>query len=239
VTRPGGRARSAAGKGETILLHRLSKPIGLLLLIAPALFSCRADGLYHRLSEDYAPYDRLNARWSYRVSGADTTSVAWTVKSRLAFEGRDASLIESDGGDFYYAVGIGDLSEHVTRTVFAFGEDVVLESRWRPRLQRPLALGNRWEDVFRNEVIEQGVTFEIESTLTGVVEGIETVFTPVDFFEECYRVGLDIRSRITMPTGEVEETATAVTEWYAPGVGMVKRVVDGAETWELTDFFVL
>jgi hypothetical protein len=232
--------RFTAGKGRPIHRHRFPRPIALLLLIAPPLLlACRTEGLYRRLSEDYVPFDRVNARWVYKVAGEDTTTVEWTVKSRLAFEGRDASLIGSTRGDFYYAVAGDGLSEYVSRSVFAFGEEILLEARWRPRVERPLALGSRWEDVYTGEVVERGVTFGIESSLTGVVEAIETVFTPVDFFEECYRVDLDIRSRITMPTGEVEETSASVTEWYAPGVGMVKRVVDGTETWELTDFFVL
>jgi hypothetical protein len=151
----------------------------------------------------------------------------------------DASLVESTEGDFYYALSLDALQEYVFQTVFSFGEDIVLESRWRPRLERPLNLGNRWEDAFSNDVVHQGVTFSIESSLTGTVEEIETVLTPVDFFEECYRVDLDVRSRITLPTGDVEEENVRLKEWYAPGIGMVKRVVEGGDTWELIDFFVL
>ena len=185
------------------------------------------------------PYDQLNSNWVYRVTGEDTTTVEWTVVQREAFEGREAYRVESTGEDFYYAVDPGALYEFVSHTVFSFGQDLVLEERWRTRIERPLVLGNRWEDRFGNQVIQQGVTYSIESSLVGLVEAIETVLTPVDFFEETYRVGLDIRTRITQPTGEVVEENIHLTEWYAPGVGMVKRVVEGGDTWELSDYFVL
>ena len=210
----------------------LSALFGLLL-------SCRSESLFNRLSEDYFPYDKINSKWVYRVSGEDTLTVEWTLKARETFNGREASLVESTERDFYYAIEPDALLEYVTHTVFSFGEDLVLEERWRPRVERPLNLGNRWEENFVNQAVHQGVTYSIESSLTGLVEDLETVFTPVDFFEECYRVSLDIRTKITYPDGRSEEQVSHMKEWYAPGVGMVKREIDGGDIWELTDFLVL
>ncbi len=165
-------------------------------------------------------------------------TVEWTVRAREEWQGREASLIESTEGDFYYAIDDQGLDEFVSNTVFAFGRDLPLEERWRPRIERPLVLGNRWEDHYTNQVVQQGVTYSIESNFVGIVEALETVFTPVDEFRESYRVSLDIDTRVVSPTGSVEEETIQMTEWYAPGVGMVKRVVEGGDTWELTDFFV-
>jgi len=205
-----------------------------------ALFlSCRSESLFTRLGADYLPYDKINSKWVFRVTGEDTLTVEWTVRSRGAFNGREASLVESTEGDFYYAVESDALLEFVTHTVFSFGEDLILENRWRPRLEAPLNLGNSWEETFVNQVVNQGLTYSIESSLTGLVEDIETVFTPVDFFDECYRVSLEIRTKTTLPAGKTEEQVTRMREWYAPGVGMIKREIDGGDTWELTDFQVL
>jgi len=172
------------------------------------------------------------------VTGQDTLTVEWTVEALEVYQGRRASRIESSQGDFYYSVDSDALLEFVSRSVFSFGEELILEARWRKRVEQPLNLGNRWEDTFSNRVVNQGVAYSIESGLSGVVEAIEDVLTPVDFFEECYRVRLDIHSTITHPSGDREEEELHLTEWYAPGVGMVKREVGGGERLELTDYRV-
>ena len=173
------------------------------------------------------------------MTGDDTLTVEWTIAAREEVGGREASRIESSEGAFHYALEPDALLEYVTHTVFSFGQDLVLEERWRTRLERPLNVGNHWEDTFENEVVDRGVTYSIQSSIEGLVEGIEDVSTPVDFFEECYRVSFDIRTRTTLPAGTVEEDRTRMTEWYAPGVGMVKRAIEGGDTWELTDYQVL
>ena len=71
------------------------------------------------------------------------------------------------------------------------------------------------------------------------VEEIETVSTLVDFFDECYRISIVIRSTVTFPSGSTDEEVTRMLEWYAPGVGMVRREVEGGDVWELTDYLVL
>ncbi len=217
------------------------KPHKFLILLPCIclLLSCRSESLFHRLSDDYLPYDNINSRWVYRVTGQDTLTVEWTVTAREAVGGREAFRIESTEGDFHYALESDALLEFVTHTVLSFGEELVLEERWRTRLERPLNLGNRWEDTFENHLDDQGVTYSIQSSIEGMVEDIETVLTPVDFFEECYRVRLDIRSQITLPAGKVEEERTRMTEWYAPGVGMVRREIEDGDTWQLTDYQVL
>jgi hypothetical protein len=191
------------------------------------------------LSEDYLPYNQIYSNWVYRVTGEDTLTVEWTVVSREAVSGKEASRIESTEEDFFYSVESGALSEFIRHTVFSFGEVLVLEERWRPKVERPLNLGNRWEDTYVNQVLHQGVTYTIESSLEGLVESIETVFTPVDFFEECYRVSYDIHTRITFPSGDVSEESLRMKEWYAPGVGMIKREVDGGDKWELAEYIVI
>jgi hypothetical protein len=215
------------------------KKIYLLFPLVLFLLSCRTESLFNRLGEDYLPYDNVNSSWEYRVAGEDTLTVEWKVKTKAIYNGREASLIESTEEDFYYSTGPDALYEFVSRTVFSLGEDLVLEERWRPRVEKPLNLGNRWEDDFNNQVIQQGITYSIESSLTGVVEEIETVSTPVDFFDECYRVSIVSTSTITFPSGITEEDVIRVQEWYAPGVGMVRREVEGGEVWELTNYLVL
>ncbi len=211
----------------------------LLFPLIPILLSCRTESLFNRLGEDYLPYDGVNSRWEYRVAGEDTLTVEWKVKTNVVYSGREASLIESTEGDFYYSAGPDALHEFVSRSVFSLGDNIVLEERWRPRVERPLNLGNRWEDDFSNQVVHQGVTYSIESSLTGVVEEIETMSTPVDFFDECYRISIITRSRITFPSGSTEEEEVRVLEWYAPGIGMIRREVEGGGVWELTDYLVL
>jgi hypothetical protein len=234
----GDRQHLKPKRNRTISHHRLHKLFFPLLGVCLFL-ACRSESLFHRLSDDYLPYDNLNSKWVYRVTGQDTLTVEWTITVREAVGGRQASRIESTEGVFHYALESDALLEFVTHTVLSFSEELVLEERWRTRLERPLNLGNRWEETFENSVIDQGLTYSIESSIEGIVEDIETVLTPVDFFEECYRVSFEIRSRITLPAGKVEEERTRMTEWYAPGVGMVKREIEDGNSWELTDYQVL
>jgi len=215
------------------------KKIYLLIPLILVLLSCRTESLFNRLGEDYLPYDNVNSMWEFRVAGEDTLTVEWKVKSKVIYKGREASLIESTEGDFYYSAGQDALHEFVSRTIFSLGKTLVLEERWRPRVENPMNLGNRWEGDYTNQVVQQGITYSIESSLTGVVEEIETVSTPVDFFDECYRVSIVSSSTITFPSGSTEEDVIRVQEWYAPGVGMVRREVEGGEVWELTNYLVL
>jgi len=221
--------------------QRREHPIsGIIFFVLPLvlLLSCRTESIFNRLGEDYLPYDGVNSVWEYQVTGEDTVTIAWTIAAREVVGGREASLLESTEGNFYYTTDRDALHEFVSHTVFSFGENLVLEERWRKRIVKPLNLGNRWEDAFSGQVVQQGVTYSIESSVVGVVEDIETVFTPVDFFDECYRVSIETYHKITLPTGGVDEETVRMKEWYAPGVGMVKREVEGGERWELTEFIV-
>ena len=198
-------------RGTTISL-RLSHKIILSMLPLVLLLSCRTESIFNRLSENYLPYDSVNSVWKYNVMGQDTVTVEWDISAREVMGGREASLVESTEGNFYYSTDQAGLNEFVSQTVLSFGEEVVLEERWRQRVVKPLNLGNRWEDNFSNQVVHQGAAYTIESSLTGVVEDIETVFTPVDFFDECYRVRIDTYYKITLTTGGVDEETVHMPE---------------------------
>lgn len=218
----------------------LGRGAGLLpLLLAP--LACETGGLYHRLASDYAPYRGIGSEWVYQVADAsgDTSLVTWTVVASALLEGREARLIEDSGGGFSVARAEEGLFDR-TRVAVAFSSrEVVLENRWRLKLQFPLAVKARWEDAFQNAVVVEGLTFSIDERRSAIVEAVEEEATPAGLFGDAYRILFTEDQELVDPQEGTRSTLLEYREWYAPDVGLVRRVEEGGATWTLIDFVIV
>lgn len=210
-----------------------------LLFLVVLLVSCESHTFFERLASEYAPYENIGNRWEYVVTDQDTTIVEWLITRRTSMGGMSAAVVEASESTMYLAREEDGLYEWMITTRNFSDQVVVLEERWRRRIELPLATGNRWSDHFENEVQVLGLTYRIDSRLEGSVAGVEPVFTQADYFESAYAVDLVIVTRVTDPLAGVTTEETHLREWYAPDVGLVKREIGGAEEWVLRDFAVI
>jgi hypothetical protein len=215
------------------MLKRLGVFFALFLL------SCESHTFFERLASEYAPYENIGNRWEFVVTGEDTTTVTWLITAKTDLGGMSAVTITGGENTMYFAREEDGLYEWVVTTRNFSDRIVMLEERWRRRIELPLATGSAWTDHFVNEVDVMGLLYRIDSRLEGSVIGLESVFTQADYFEDAYRVDLVLMTTITDPLeGETREE-TRLREWYAPDVGLVRREITGAEEWVLRDFSVI
>jgi hypothetical protein len=201
-----------------------SRITALLVAIGLLLSGC-SDMLLHRSSLDYFPLIR-GSEWKY-VVGNDTAYYVEVLG--------DTSV----GNITSTAVSVNFLPEfwlkEPTRISRFFFRDTligsypdVLEERYGLVYLLPFVSGNSWQDSF-SQTLYGLDTFDYHRRLEALVSGPEDVSVPAGTFSDCYRI------EFTEEIGGADTATLSSTEWLAPGVGLVKKVV-GAEERVLADY---
>ncbi|MCP4410928.1 MAG: hypothetical protein GY807_24945 [Gammaproteobacteria bacterium] len=172
--------------------------------------------------------------WTYRV----TTNSAGTIKEER-FEQYNADPDQMD--DVMHAVRVTDQGTryYIRETgdgVFRAAKRTLVELYPRPDtpqrwiLKRPFQLGNTWSHethpyVLRRlqpyeESLTKSVTFKMAYQIAALND---TVDVPAGRFENCIRVDGDAQlSLYTHGRTGYQDIKINTSEWYAPGVGLVK-----------------
>jgi len=225
--RPGSAPRAA---------RRLGHAVSALFAAA---FLLGAGGC--RLGTKQADYFPLDAGWTwrYRVNseiknvGKEHTAMLVTNRDRLVVQGRKVvPRLYHDGHRYYYVAQDDGVRLVADR---APGAEVKPARPDQYVLKYPLKAGTSWpvwshtsllrRQVFSpTRVIMVPITTPIEVTYTIEGKG-DVVKVPAGTFRDCLRLRgkasakRDLGDRI----GEVE-VSVETTEWFAPGVGLVKMV---------------
>ncbi|HID92961.1 MAG TPA: hypothetical protein EYP60_02585 [bacterium (Candidatus Stahlbacteria)] len=200
-------------------IRKLSRYIPLYLFF---VVSCRESPLIFRIGANYIPIENIGNYWVY-VSQVDTIRVE--VKQKEVVESRECYLLERNAQPEYWWKGEGKLDEFHSEVISVGGNEFLLGNFWIPHLKLPLFIGNKWEDEFMQQTILYGDTITLIIQVEGGVESIEEIGT----FDNCYKVQYTkIIKRESKAFGNVNDT-TISYEWYAPNVGIVKRIVNGRE----------
>jgi hypothetical protein len=207
----------------------------VVVLLLPA---CESRTFFERLASDYAPYTNVGNTWDFVVQAEDTSDLSWDTNRRTVLGGLQAVEIQQGEELLYFSRQDDGLYEWVETTRTFSDEIIVLEARWRKRLELPPATGNTWVDSYENETTFAGLPYRIESTLEGTITGIESVQTQADFFQEAIAVEIRILTTVSDPIGGETTEEILLREWYAPDVGMVRREVQNGEEWILRGFTV-
>ena len=193
------------------------------------------------MASNYTPIETIGNQWVYLRE--DSTIKFVEVTGTSVAGGRSCFVVEEDFLGEYWWKGPEGLDQYVVATRFVNSEDVVIEERWRPHLELPLVLGNRWEDLFEKETIVFGDTICRRVELEGEVEKILTVTVPAGTFEECYRVRIETVEITCSPfegdTCNVSCDTLRIQEYeyYAPDVGLIKREEIGGPSSEVLQSF--
>ena len=198
--------------------------------------------------------------WEYRVHEKNrvTDQVrSLTLRNRPA-RNRDgvrySRRLASDGNEYWLSIDEGKLRRHHYRTAIDFEP----HADKSPRMVMPLPpqLGLWWEIDTRPYILERVAPFRErfflddskQINLRMEIKSMEDVVeVPAGTFKNCMRIeGSGLLHVLADPSIGASEVPVTHTEWYAPGVGLVKLVrretldtihIQGGEiTMQLMDF---
>ena len=203
--------------------------LGLCFVFALLLAGCKLDdGVLRRSGADYFPL-RAGSEWRYDLGG--TTSLVQVRGDSLAYN-YPVTVVLRDYEEEYWLKSQGDVSRFVSSVVNRGGTDYPLEQRFRRFYVLPFMLGNTWTDDFDDTVSVLGEPIHYRHKIEGKVAAVMPVTVPAGNFAECYEVD---RNELLV----IDDSVATITtqEWFAPGVGLVKRV-QGASEEQLTEFSI-
>jgi hypothetical protein len=211
--------------------------VGVSLMIL-ALAGCgNRQPLFYRLSQEYLPVGNPGTTWTYSltVSGNNAGNYQVQVDTAIVIGARNAFQVEQGARLGYWYKDDQEFDEYLDESVFVNEGDVPVEQRWWTHLKLPLVKGSTWSDSYQNRVTAYGQPIYRQSASRGLVLGTETVSVPSGTYAEAYKVQIyratSTTSDLFAPMGDTVN----MTEWYAPNVGLVKRV-KGDTTWALTAY---
>jgi hypothetical protein len=178
------------------------------------------DGVLRRSAADYFPL-HAGSEWRYDLDG--TTSLV-RVRGDSLVDNYPVTVVLRDYEEEYWLESQGDVSRFVSTVVNLGGTDYPLEQRFRRFYVLPFVLGNSWSDDFNDTVDVLGDTIHYRHEIDGKVTAIDTVTVPAGSFADCYEVDLN---ELVVVNDSVASISTQ--EWYAPNVGLVKRVQGSSE----------
>ena len=211
-------------------------------------------------SPEYFPLES-GLRWEYSVH--EKNPLVDKVE-RLSLRNRNVQEREgqhyfrrlaSDGNEYWLTVNEGSLQRAGLRTAIDF--EPRMDAQPRTVLQLPPATGQAWEVETRPYILERAEPFRERFSqddskrivLRMQVAALDDVVeVPAGKFERCLRLeGTGLLNVLADARIGASEVPVTHTEWYAPGVGLVKlvrtepldtqQIVGGTVTMELLSFY--
>lgn len=226
----------------------------LALLLAALLVAC--DSLP---SPEYFPL-KPGLRWDYALHEKNrlvdqVSMLSLRNRDAVTRDGqRYARRIASDGNEYWLSHGDTMLLRVGQRTAIDFQPR--MDASPRTIMPLPPALKQAWSVETRPYILERAEPFrerfsqddskriELRMTVAALDDVVEV---PAGRFERCLRIeGTGVLNVLADARIGASEVPVTHTEWYAPGVGLVKlvriesldttQIVGGSVTMELVDF---
>ncbi|HBG05800.1 MAG TPA: hypothetical protein DDY22_09660 [Geobacter sp.] len=206
----------------------------------PALLAVPGD------SSSYAPYNTGNS-WTYRVSRYETGS--GTVNSIDFVKVGQSSVIDGSVQSTVTEIdSLGNRSDQLmikNDSGFFSGDDYRI-------LKFPLMVNDHFVQThllgadYGEDLDQDGIREKIDTHAEVTVVGVESVTVEAGTFDNCVKVQTDGQQTMHFSSDGSQATADiSLTEWYAPGLGVVKRnnsatigSYDLTETYNLTAYHV-
>jgi len=201
-------------------------PIVFALLVS---ISCHnQDWILYRASSDYFPL-RNGDWWKYETQ--NITKLV-EVQGDTFVNNQPCIHLFNAYEDEYWTDDNGNMRKLNLRTVNYGGTDYVLENEWLLQYKLPFVLGSLWSDVFTDTVVILGDSYRLKHNIIRKVVQIEDLNIPAGTFFQAYK----IEYNETFTFNDSIENYSGF-EWFAPGVGLIKKVINNSETI-LTDYSV-
>ena len=224
------------------------------LLLICALAACGAPS-----SPEYFPLES-GLRWEYRVHEKNRLVdkvERLSLRNRAVVEREGQNYVRrlaSDGNEYWLTINDGSLQRAGLRTAIDFAPR--MDTHPRTVLQLPPAAGQAWEVETRPYILERAEPFRERFSQDDskrivlrmqVAAFDDVVEVPAGKFERCLRLeGTGLLNVLADARIGASPVPVTHTEWYAPGVGLVKlirtesldtqQIVGGTVTMELLKF---
>ena len=218
--------------------RRALRVLASLFLLTLAGFGCgNRQPLFYHLSQDYVPVGGSGTNWTYTLSvgGIEAGSYAVVVDTAIVVGLRNGWQVEQGARIGYWSRDGKEFADYLKEAVFVNEGDVVVEERWWTHLKLPLIKGSSWSDTYQNQVTAYGQPIYRRSESRGQVVALEAVSVPLGTYAEAYKVQIYRATSTTSALFPPRGDTLNATEWYAPRVGLVKRV-RGDTAWALRDY---
>ncbi len=182
------------------------------------IFGCSQDHIVLRATADYFPF-KVGNYWKYEDAVSKIPHIVEVKMDSVVF-GRSCTVVEDNFKESYWVKSEGWVEKFVVKTITRYGEEDTLEQAYRAYYLLPFVVGNIWSDTLADTVVVMTDTIIFHHAIDVTVAGIEDV----NNFTDTYKV----ETVETVSQNDSTET-TVTTEWFAPGIGLVKRVGEGVE----------
>jgi len=201
----------------------------IILLVTLFGISCNNnDWILFRASNNYFPLTTGN-KWTYETNGA--TELVKVIGDTNAY-GISCSYLTRNFADEFWTRDNSEVKKLVIRTVNFGGTDYTIQEVWAVQYHLPFILGNYWSNTYNNTTTVLGDTYFTSQTITRKVVAVEDVNVPAGSFLQTYK--LECIENVTINDSTEQYSGF---EWYAPGLGLVKSIINNT-TKELIDYSV-
>ncbi|KPK63250.1 hypothetical protein AMJ83_07820 [candidate division WOR_3 bacterium SM23_42] len=197
-----------------------------VLLVVFLLLVCTENNIVQRAAEDYFPL-REGSWWQY-ANQSDTVLVEVEPQDTIlqvpcfpvSYNGVPAYLVKHD-----------DAVSQYIRTVYNHaGSDHTVMENFVVRIELPLIEGNAYQHLLSDSIYVASQLIKAVYELTGLVVG----YADETGYGNVYEINLTTIESITTPDTVIADT-NEVTEYYAPGIGMV-RFQEAASEYHLIEY---
>ncbi|MCS7258519.1 MAG: hypothetical protein NZ601_04020, partial [candidate division WOR-3 bacterium] len=133
-------------------------------------------------------------------------------------------ILEDDERHEFWSMNEGIIKKLIQKYIVIAGHEYLLKKEWVLQYHVPFLQGNVWGDYVRDTINLLGQLFFFEYIVIRKIVGIEDITTPAGSFIEAYK--LDFFEKFTLND---ETEIYQGTEWFAPNVGLVKKIINGEE----------
>lgn len=199
-----------------------------LLLLTLLIIYCGDNHIVERAAEDYFPL-RADYWWRY-ASNNDTVLVEVEPADTLLQV--ECFPVSHNGAVRYVTKSDNAISQYVRKTYNYSGIDYIVLENFIIRIELPLIKGNTYQYYLIDSIYiaDQLIRAHYE-TIGNVVN-----FTYESEYGDVYEVETITIESLTTPDTAIVDTST-LTEFYAPGVGMV-RFIDGTSEYRLIEYSI-
>lgn len=197
------------------------KHLFILLLV----IGCGENHIIQRAAGDYFPL--REGFWWFYASENDTLLVEVEPKDTLL--NIECFPVSYNGMPEYVAKHTGSISQYIIETFNLAGEDYTIIEDFIVRLELPLVQGNTYHYVLADSASVAGHSIHARREFIGEVVGYDFEST----YGDVYEVNITTIRFFSVDGTAVADTGE-VTEYYAPGLGVV-RFRDGTTEYELIE----
>jgi len=213
------------------------RALAAALLLATGVAGCGKD------ASDYFPL-APGYSWAYRQvlqtqnkgnAGAFEKNIFMAVETNLPSEPLDIGYavprLFNDGGTVYFVKSADGITMVARR---AEDQDQPMPIAPRYILKRPLAIGVGWTEPGETQILRRTIlgsfgqftkSISADGPLTYKVESLDdNVRVQAGTFQHCIRLHGAGVAKLDWADSSVLTIAIDTVEWYAPGVGLVKRI---------------